>query len=126
MALPYRIEQEVWRIGQEALVNVERHSGASEVTVKWDVRDGLARLEIIDDGKGFEPDEVRGEHYGLVGMRERADAIGAHLIIERAPVRGHARRGRSHGDQPDDDDPVDLCTSGPRRAPDRVTTKGSP
>jgi signal transduction histidine kinase len=88
VALPYRIEQEVWRIGQEALVNVERHSGASEVTVKWDVSDGLARLEIIDDGRGFEPDEVHGEHYGLVGMRERADAIGAQLVIERAPVRG--------------------------------------
>jgi signal transduction histidine kinase len=88
VALPYRIEQEVWRIGQEALVNVERHSGATEVTVKWDVSDRLARLEIIDNGRGFDPGDVRGEHYGLVGMRERADAIGAQLIIERAPVRG--------------------------------------
>ncbi len=88
VALPYRIEQEVWRIGQEALVNVERHSGATEVTVRWEVADSMARLEIIDDGNGFEPGEVRGEHYGLVGMRERADAIGAHLTIERAPVKG--------------------------------------
>ena len=39
-ALPYRIEQELWRIGQEALVNIERHSGATEVTVHWDVHDG--------------------------------------------------------------------------------------
>jgi signal transduction histidine kinase len=88
VALPYRIEQEVWRIGQEALVNVERHSGATEVTVCWDVRDGIARLEITDDGVGFEPGDIRGEHYGLVGMRERADAIGARITIERAPVRG--------------------------------------
>jgi signal transduction histidine kinase len=88
VALPYRIEQEVWRIGQEALVNVERHSGATEVTVCWDVRDGIARLEITDDGVGFEPADVHGEHYGLVGMRERADAIGARITIERAPVRG--------------------------------------
>jgi signal transduction histidine kinase len=88
VALPYRIEQEMWRIGQEALVNIERHSGASEVTVRWEVQDSLARLEIVDDGVGFEPGEVRGEHYGLVGMRERADAIGAHLTIERAPRRG--------------------------------------
>jgi signal transduction histidine kinase len=88
VALPYRIEQEMWRIGQEALVNIERHSGASEVTVRWEVRDSYARLEIIDDGIGFEPDAVRGEHYGLVGMRERADAIGASLTIERASVRG--------------------------------------
>ena len=88
VALPYRIEQEVWRIGQEALVNIERHSGATEVTVRWDVNDEFARLEIVDDGVGFEPGDVTGEHYGLVGMRERADAIGAHLTIERVPVRG--------------------------------------
>ena len=88
VSLPYRIEQEVWRIGQEALVNIERHSQATEVTVRWEVDDELAMLEIIDDGIGFEPGDVKGEHYGLVGMRERADAIGAHLTIERAPEQG--------------------------------------
>ena len=80
--LPYRIEQELWRIGQEALVNVERHADATEVTVRWQVHDGIARLEVTDDGAGFEPAVVAGEHYGLVGMRERADAIGARLAIE--------------------------------------------
>ena len=88
MRLPYRIEQELWRIGQEALVNIERHAGASEVTVRWDVRDGVARLEVVDDGVGFEVGSVTGEHYGLVGMRERADAIGARLTIESPPERG--------------------------------------
>ena len=88
VSLPYRIEQEMWRIGQEALVNIERHSGATKVTVRWEVHDEIARLEIIDDGIGFEPGDVTGEHYGLVGMRERADAIGARLTIERVPVRG--------------------------------------
>jgi signal transduction histidine kinase len=88
VSLPYRIEQEVWRIGQEALVNIERHSGAAKVTVRWDVRDDVARLEIVDDGVGFDPGEVSGEHYGIVGMRERADAIGARLTVERLPVRG--------------------------------------
>ena len=78
-ALPYRIEQELWRIGQEALVNVERHAGASEVTVRWEVHDGTARLVVT------------GEHYGLVGMRERADAIGAHLAIESRPGGGGTR-----------------------------------
>ena len=86
--LPYRIEQELWRIGQEALVNIERHAGANVVTVRWDVHDGVARLEIVDDGVGFEPGMVAGEHYGLVGMRERADAIGAHLTIESRPEWG--------------------------------------
>jgi len=87
-ALPYRIEQELWRIGQEALVNVERHADATEVVVRWDVHDGVARLEVTDDGSGFEVAGIVGDHYGLVGMRERADAIGAHLAIESGPGRG--------------------------------------
>src|ERR1700680_443656 len=53
--LPYRIEQELWRIGQEALVNVERHADATSVVVRWEVRDGVARLEVSDNGSGFEP-----------------------------------------------------------------------
>lgn len=88
VSLPYRIEQELWRIAQEALVNVERHSHASEVTMRWDVRDGVARLEIVDNGVGFEPGAVSGEHYGLVGMRERAGAIGGRLAVESATGRG--------------------------------------
>ena len=86
--LPYRIEQELWRIGQEALVNVERHADATAVIVRWEVHDGVARLEVADNGSGFEPAAVAGEHYGLVGMRERADAIGAQLAIESQPGRG--------------------------------------
>ena len=86
--LPYRIEQELWRIGQEALVNVERHAHATEVMVRWAVHNGIARLEVTDNGNGFELGTVAGEHYGLVGMRERADAIGAQLAIESRPGRG--------------------------------------
>jgi signal transduction histidine kinase len=86
--LPYRIEQELWRIAQEALVNVERHAHATEVMVRWAVHDGIARLEVTDNGSGFELGSVAGEHYGLVGMRERADAIGAQLAIESRPGRG--------------------------------------
>jgi signal transduction histidine kinase len=79
--LPYRVEQELWRIVQEALANVDRHSGATQVLVRWDVDEYGARLEISDDGKGFDPNSVAGDHYGIVGMRERADAIGARLTI---------------------------------------------
>ena len=88
--LPYRVEQELWRIVQEALANVERHSGASQVVVRWDVDDRGARLEVSDDGKGFDPGRVAGDHYGIVGMRERADAIGARLRSLAGPAQERA------------------------------------
>jgi signal transduction histidine kinase len=86
--LPYRVEQELWRIVQEALANVDRHSGATQVLVRWDVDEYGARLEISDDGKGFDPNSVAGDHYGIVGMRERADAIGARLTIMSRQEQG--------------------------------------
>jgi signal transduction histidine kinase len=86
--LPYRVEQELWRIVQEALANVDRHSGAGEVTVRWHVDNLMARLEVTDNGRGFDPGRVEGDHYGIVGMRERADAVGARLRILSAPGRG--------------------------------------
>src|SRR5690242_20279416 len=80
--LPVQMEQELWRIAQEALANVERHSGATHVWVRWTTVDGVARLEIRDDGCGFLPWEVSEGRFGIVGMRERADAVGARLTIE--------------------------------------------
>ena len=105
--LPYRVEQELWRIVQEALANVERHSAATEVVVRWDVDEqGGARLEVSDDGRGFDPGKVAGDHYGIVGMRERADAVGARLnVVSRAG------RGTSVV--------VELETSSPARRPAR-------
>ena len=86
--LPYRVEQELWRIVQEALANVDRHSGATQVLVRFDVDDHGARIEIADNGRGFDPAGVAGDHYGIVGMRERADAIGARLTISSRAERG--------------------------------------
>jgi signal transduction histidine kinase len=86
--LPYRVEQELWRIVQEALANVDRHSGASQVVVRWEVDEHTARLEVSDNGKGFDPSRVAGDHYGIVGMRERADAIGARLQVVSRSGRG--------------------------------------
>ncbi len=87
--LPYRVEQELWRIVQEALANVARHSGATQVVVRWDVDEhGGARLEVSDNGTGFDPARVAGDHYGIVGMRERAEAVGARLQIVSRAGRG--------------------------------------
>jgi signal transduction histidine kinase len=86
--LPVPVEQELWRILQEALTNVERHSDARRAWIRWTVEHDHASLEVRDDGRGFRPQGVTRERFGLVGMGERADAIGAHLTIDSAPGCG--------------------------------------
>lgn len=86
--LPVPVEQELWRILQEALTNVERHAGASRVRVSWEADGARSRLTVADDGRGFEPKAVGADRYGLLGMRERADAIGARLGVRSATGQG--------------------------------------
>lgn len=87
--LPILQEREMWRIAQEALVNVERHAQARRVDIRWWCNGMSAALEVADDGAGF-PDGKAGrlDSYGLIGMRERASSIGATLEIQSAPQRG--------------------------------------
>jgi len=87
LAVP--LERELWRIAQEAITNVERHARARTLAVRWAVDDVAADLSVADDGCGF-PQGTSGrlDSYGLLGMRERADAIGATLDIETAPGQG--------------------------------------
>lgn len=87
--LPVPIENELFRILQESLNNVSKHSGATNVAITWNVNGGNFELVIADNGRGFVTAHgVRDSAYGLVGMRERADAVGAHLQIESAPGKG--------------------------------------
>ena len=91
--LPIPQERELFRIAQEALVNVERHAQADHVTVVWRCDGRSAELFIIDDGIGFGVGRSgRLDSYGLTGMRERAAAIGGRLDIESSP--GHGTRIR--------------------------------
>jgi len=83
-----RTEQELWRIIQEALNNVSRHSDAEKVAISLTVSADGATAEITDDGRGFDPVGVHGEHYGIIGMRERAEAIGARLAVTSRPGAG--------------------------------------
>jgi two-component system sensor histidine kinase UhpB len=71
----------VYRVAQEALSNVARHSGADRVDVTLRRRDGGVELTVADDGRGFAFDESEGG-LGLAGMRERALLIGGELTIE--------------------------------------------
>jgi signal transduction histidine kinase len=93
--LPVPLERELWRIGQEAITNVERHARATTLTVRWVVSSTEARLEVLDDGRGFPLGTAgRMDSYGLLGMRERAGAIGATLDVDTVPGRGTAIRCR--------------------------------
>jgi signal transduction histidine kinase len=85
------------RIAQEAIQNVQRHSGAKCLTVQIEYLPGSVALEIRDDGRGFdmtEAAELEG-HYGLTGMRERAATLGGTLEIISGPGRGTTIRVRA-------------------------------
>jgi len=87
MSLP--VEREVWRVAREAVMNAERHARASHVSILWLCNGQHALLEVADDGVGLPAGKTSGESgYGLVGMRERADSIGAQLEITSGPGRG--------------------------------------
>jgi signal transduction histidine kinase len=70
-----------YRIVQEALTNVARHANASEIYLRLAREPGRLRLEIADNGNGFDPGAVK-KSTGLAGMRERAMALGGVLSIE--------------------------------------------
>jgi signal transduction histidine kinase len=82
----------LYRIVQEALNNVARHSGAREAWVTLDERDAKLNLEIRDQGAGFEvgAEMNRPAGLGLMGMRERAEHLGGSLTVQSAPGKGTA------------------------------------
>lgn len=75
----------VYRVAQEALMNVARHSGAGTVDVTLSAAADGVELRVADDGNGF---RKRGSGLGLDGMAERARLVGGELRIESAPGRG--------------------------------------
>jgi signal transduction histidine kinase/ligand-binding sensor domain-containing protein len=82
-ALHPMIRDEVYRIGRESLVNAFRHSRASKIEVEVDYSDNL-RILIRDNGCGIDPQVLRAGrdgHWGLPGMRERAEKVGAKLRV---------------------------------------------
>lgn len=84
--LPAAIEVAVYRIAQEALTNVLRHSGSRRCMVRLTLEDGSIRLEIRDDGRGIAPDHSAG--VGLVSLRERAQELGGGCEVSSPPDGG--------------------------------------
>lgn len=84
-------ELQLFRIAQEALTNVRKHSGASQVKVSLYCTDDILRLVVSDNGKGFDQERTRprGQSgFGIQNMSERAQAIGAELFYEPKPEGG--------------------------------------
>lgn len=84
-------EFHLFRIAQEALANAIKHSGARAVLLSLSYSAGDLQLSVQDDGQGFAPDAPRahpGPHFGLLGMRERAEKIGAILAFKTQPGAG--------------------------------------
>jgi signal transduction histidine kinase len=90
--LDSRTEQLVYRAAAEAIRNVEKHAGATRVSVRYSVGDGLARLDVADDGRGLTADErerSRAEgHVGLSLLDELASRHGGRLVVDSSPGSG--------------------------------------
>ena len=86
--LPARMETCLYRVVQEALTNVARHSGAAAASVVIDLRAPVVTAIIEDDGHGFDQEEVGLRSLGIVGMRERAALLDGTLTIESTQGSG--------------------------------------
>lgn len=90
--LDSRIENSLFRIVQEALTNVTKHAKASFVKISVDVESDILRLTLVDDGIGFDPEGIiqpeDGKGWGLLSLRERAEAIGGRCRIDSSPNQG--------------------------------------
>jgi signal transduction histidine kinase len=88
-APPEEVQTVVFRVAQESMTNIARHSRATHASVVVSVRDGRLRLVVEDDGVGFDP-EAPTRRLGLAGIRERVEMLGGDLRIESSPGNGTA------------------------------------
>lgn len=90
--LPSAVETTVFRVAQEAITNVARHSSARIVTISVTLRDGVVRLQVGDDGVGFDAPALLASsgrrRLGIAGMEERVTLLGGRLEIRSAPGEG--------------------------------------
>jgi len=86
--LTHEVKLSFYRVAQEALNNIAKHSGARQVEFHLDCQPGHLNLCIQDDGLGFDVDSIPPDHMGIAIMRERASSIGARLKIESQSGQG--------------------------------------
>jgi NarL family two-component system sensor histidine kinase LiaS len=85
---PLEVEQALFRVAQESLANVAKHSGAGRVGIRLLHDADAVTLRVTDDGRGFDPARTDGKGFGLRSMRERMCGLGGKLEIESAPGKG--------------------------------------
>jgi len=86
------VEEQLYRLGQEALANVVKHARASRATVRIATADDAVSIEVSDDGRGFDPAAVGADHFGLRSMRGRVTDLGGRLQVTSTPGRGTVLR----------------------------------
>lgn len=86
--LPLVVEQELYRVAQEALANIARHSGASSVMIQLSWQETAVQLRIEDDGQGFDTAVAAPKGFGLQTMAERTSQVGGSLNIDSRPGQG--------------------------------------
>lgn len=87
-SLSPQVEQQIYRIAEEALNNIVRHADARHIRLELHVDPARIGLLVADDGRGFDAAASANGHFGVRGMRERALLIDASLSIDSAPGRG--------------------------------------
>jgi signal transduction histidine kinase len=89
MQLVPEATESLWRVAREALANVERHAAAGCAALTLERQSGALVLRVTDDGSGVAlADLARPGHYGIIGMRERMEALGGTLQIAARPEGG--------------------------------------
>ena len=84
-------DEALYRAAQEGLTNVRKHAAAGSAQLVLHYRDdGTVRLEVCDDGRGRR--RARGDGFGLIGLRERAERLGGRVDLESAPGAGTTLR----------------------------------
>ena len=92
--IPVGTKQDIYRIAQEALHNLVKHSRAKHASLRLRVDRDALTMEVADDGEGFDPSRSYPGHFGLPSMRERAESGGGELQIESRPGEGTTVRVR--------------------------------
>lgn len=87
-APPAEVQVAFYRIAQEALNNVAKHSAASSVLVSLHCSPKQVEMVVSDDGRGFDPAKVSADHLGVGIMRERAQSVGAELRLTSEQGQG--------------------------------------